>query len=89
MLVILGAGLLAADQLRRLLGSWTDATLIAAVATLCGLLLRTFSRKRPREVQMLQLPLGLAQPMDPDFRNRVLAFVLFLVALVVVPVLFA
>ena len=62
-LVLIGAGLLAADRLRWLPAAWTDATLFAAagLALALGMVwLLMLQRRRPRhhrEVQVVVLPL--------------------------------
>ena len=88
--IMLGAGLLAADRLRWLPAAWTDTTLIALCAALTlglGLALQWLQLRgaRRREVRVVSLP--LAHAIEPDTRNRLLLFLAFVAALVVLPAL--
>jgi hypothetical protein len=64
-LVMLGAGLLAADRLRWLPPAWAGATslVLALLVVLLGFaLLRRLRQARDREVQLLVLPPSLRRP---------------------------
>ena len=102
-LALLGAGLLAADLLRRL-APWTDATLAAALLVPAVALLALWRLRRTRRARapatVAVLPPASARPLcDPELarpaprdglvRYRIFLFVLVVCALVTLPALFA
>lgn len=96
----LGAGLLAADLLRRLLAPWTDAPALVWWLLALGLSILLLARpvSRPREQVAVLLPIAarplcdprLSRPAaEPGVLRQVLLFLLFVGLLVLVPALFA
>jgi hypothetical protein len=101
MLALIGAGLLAADLLRRLPAAWTGAPIVALLAVAAGALALIRARATRRRAETIAVLLPVATPPLCDrrlyrphprgilMRNRLTVFLLLVLALVLVPALLA